>query len=568
MIVYSPARLGFIITSMLNLEIKMYKKNTMLNLFKLKALLVLIFVCVLSLYGCRSNDDPEQKLDNNIEINEKDSDDDITETETPVKGGNLNIAIRTPLSLNPLLNSDLTIDSLLRLVFEPLVGLDENLKPCPALAQSWELENEGASIVLRLKEGVIWQNGEQFSADDVIFSLNTIINVAPENTIYKKSAENIAGYEKIDNFTLRINYLKPYIGSIQNLTFPVIPKGYYDKSNMINNETNMKPIGNGLYKFKQYDVMDKVILSTSQSQIKGIPNIDTVTAIVIPSGDDRSFIYAFEQSIIDLVCTNLSDWREYSTSRESNIYSGNTLRYDFIGFNHSKSLYGNINFKKAIAYLLPKEDIIKSVYLGNAIEATTPIHPDSWLFEPETNIYEYNPQKASEYISELKDNLNSASFTILVNIDSSESIKLAEILKKELADIGVNCQIIMTAYENYIMKLENNNYDIFIGGWNLSLIPDFTFAFHSKTAIENGNYINYKNPNMDSLIDLANISVNEASAKSAYSNLQKLIAEELPYVSIAFRHSTILTGKNIIGDVKPVINSPYENVGSLYIRAY
>ena len=104
----------------------------------------------------------------------------------------LNLSMRIPETLNPLLNREETVDRILKLIYLPLMEFDESGKACPAVAESWEISPDGRSLTVQLNQNLLWQNGGRVTADDVVYSLNTIRN-APEDAVYKKVLNYVSG---------------------------------------------------------------------------------------------------------------------------------------------------------------------------------------------------------------------------------------------------------------------------------------------------------------------------------------------------------------------------------------
>ena len=137
--------------------------------------------------------------------------------------------MRMPKTLNPLVNEDITVDNILKLIFEPLFTIDsETLKPIPNIASDYSIEEGGKTVSITIRDYIYWHDGKQLTAKDVIFSLDTIR--ATENSLYKSALNNVASYSNKGNKVI-INYTEPYSFFMYNLCFPIIPSHYY-KNNL------------------------------------------------------------------------------------------------------------------------------------------------------------------------------------------------------------------------------------------------------------------------------------------------------------------------------------------------
>ena len=154
---------------------------------------------------------------------------------------------------------------------------------------------------------------------------------------------------------------------------------------------------------------------------------------------------------------------------------------------------------------------------------------------------------------------------ILVNKENAERLQVARKISQELNSIGFETSVEAEEFSVYSQRLYDGDFDIFVGGWNMSVDPDLRFIFHSN-QIGGNNFISYSNETMDSLLYTASIAIDEEAQKVAYSNLQKFIADELPYVSIVFRDSAVFTGDGITGSINPVATNIFRNIDKWQIK--
>lgn len=492
---------------------------------------------------------------------------------TPQSGKTITISMRSPKTLNPLLNEDITVDNVLKLIFEPLFLLDEYQKPTPNIAESIELTSDGMSAIIKLKQNIKWHDGELLIANDVVFSLNTIRN-SSDLTIYKNTMRNISTFSAIDDYNLKINFIQPFVGSLYLLNFPVIPAHYYVANN---EQTNLNPIGNGAYKFISFENVKEMNLEKNDAFFKGNPLIDKVKVITTP--DLETDMYSFDQGVIDEVSSNVLDLASYNAKNDTGVSEFVTSYYDLIGFNFNNTTLNDKNIRKAIAHAVPKNEIVQSIYLGHAIEAETPINPQSWASEPKTVNYGFDLDLSKELIETagfLKDangdlsksvegNISTLNFRILVNTENQERIKIATILKDNLESIGMKLEIISVPYEEYKEKIKQRDFDLCVAGYNMAVIPDLTFLLHSSN-IENGsNIFAYNNEEMNAKITKVFVSKTDADIKTSLSELQIFISEELPCISVVFRKSAVLTNKRIYGEISPTTNNIYANINKWFV---
>lgn len=523
----------------------------------IKKICLITIALMIILTGCNNKKQEDENIENITSTEENYTKEENTyENRLILSMGNVN-------NLNPLLNSDKSADDVLKLIYEPLVIIDENFKVSPNIAESWSFSDDGLSLTVKIKSGLKWHNGDSITSDDIIFSLNTIRNSA-ENSYYKSCVQNVVSYSAIDSLTFKINFNGVYSGNIYSLCFPPISSRYYKGQDVLNSKLNLVPMGNGSYEFESFIPAKELNLKKCESSLKNIPNIEKITAKIV-SGKDTQ-IYSFQQGIVDAV--NLSSTELGNIDNLNNIkqHDFSTNYFDFVGINFKNNILNNKEVRKAIAHAIPKDNIVESIYLKHATVADTMINPNSWLYEEDVVKYEYSLDKSREILehdgwiinSDTKkrykltgETIQELDFSILVNKENEERKQVARRLAQELNSIGFKIEVDEVEFSVYSERLKKGEFDMFVGGWNISLDPDLRFMLHSN-YIGGSNFVSYSNESMDSLLYTASIALNDESLKTAYSNLQKYIAQEIPYIGIAYRNSALYVNGKIDGDVEPI----------------
>lgn len=492
------------------------------------------------------------------------------------EGGTLYLSMRNATTLNPLLNQDASVDTILKLIYMPLIKLDKNYKPSPSVAQSWSFDEGGTVLSLNLRNDIYWQNGTNLTADDVIYSLDTLSKTADSNAVYKNCMNYIRSYRKTSAYSVEIIFHQNFSGNLYTLLFPIISSQYYG-NRVATSDKNMLPMGNGYFEFVSYSPAKEMRLKKCISSFGTTAHIDEI--VVNISTDKDTDLYSFEQGLTDILIVGSSDIGKSDNDNEVKYYQYTTNYYDFIGFNFSKSLFQDNNVRKAIASITPKQAILESIYLGHGIVAQTPINPNYWFYEPEITVYDFDISQAKEYLeaSNWKDtnddgildrttNELSETFriSILYNTENEIRKQVAIRIADELRGIGAEVSLDGQNYENYVQKLQAGDFDLFVGGWQFSVVPNYSFLLHSAQASLT-NYPRYQNGDMDALLASAYNSVKDEDIKMSYSNLQKKIAEELPYISIAFRDFVMLSSDRIQGQVNPLENNIFDNINEWYL---
>ena len=245
-----------------------------------------------------------------------------------------------------------------------------------------------------------------------------------------------------------------------------------------------------------------------------------------------------------------------------------TNDYEYLDFNYDAPFYKNVYLRKAIAYAIPKDEIIQNIYLGTGIKTTSPINPNAWNSSSnEIENYEYNMQKAMENLALANVNLSQVQTTILVNAENEERIETAELIAKRLEQIGIKVLVVVKPFAEYMNILEEGSYHMFLGGIDFYTIPNFESFLMSTGKGQGGiNYCNFSDAKMDLLIGNMNKAIGEENFLKATKEFETYFSEQLPMVGLFFKNDILLTDNTIIGNKNPNLYNQYNNIELWHIK--
>ncbi len=481
----------------------------------------------------------------------------------------LTLSMRVPETLNPILNREESVDRILKLMYLPLLDFDENGKPIASIAESWQISADGKTIVLPIRTDLTWQNGSRLTADDVVFTFQ-MIQTAPEDSVYKNVLHYVSGCQKIGDSAVMFTFYETFSANLNVLRFPILSASYYNGQTDPKSQVNLTPMGSGAYSVCSYVPASELILESNSFYYKTTVNIPYIR-VKLTAGEETD-INSFEQGMTDVLITGAMEAGRYIADGSIGIHQYTSQEYDFIGFNFHRSLFQDKALRQAVAYALPKESLMDSVYLQYCVMTNTPISPKSWLYEENVVPYNYDLNMAATYLKNSgwldEDNngrlekttprgTESLHAVILVNSENVVRKQIASKLKEELESIGFSITIDQQPFIQYQEKFISGQFDLIVGGWKYSEITDLTPFFETGGSL---NYIGYSNEEVDRLLLTARSAVGEGTTLLAYSSLQKKLAEELPYISIAFRNKAVFTSKYVGDGVSPIDFNVYRNI--------
>lgn len=493
------------------------------------------------------------------------------ENEKPVAGGTMNMSSVESGSLNPLLSKSKTYTDISMLIFQSLVEYDETIKLTPVLAQSWSFEDGSSRLVIKLKDNILWSDGESFTAEDVKFSLDTI--KVSEDSIYKSNLEHMFSYKTRDSSTIEIVFDQPFANAIDMLSFPIIPVHIYKA------DPNAVPVGTGMFKVSNYDKLKSMELEYND-KYTGVekPYIEKIKVLFI--NDTEAFSTAFQYKELDILNTTSYDWEKYSELKDVNTYKYSTMYYDFIGLNYNNPIFQDKEVRKAMLQGINRKSLIDKYLLGNAVVTDVPINPNSWLNDGEAIKYGYSKSEAQNILKaagfadsnsdgmlerQVDGVLQELKFTLMTNSENEFRSKAAADIKKSLEEIGFRVEIKLNPFVDVKAAIDTKAFDAVLTGYNLSNSQDLSFAFHS-TQIESGkNFMSYSNTEIDAILQQAYTTVDEVQRKELYTKLEQALREEVPCISLFFRDAAVVVRNKIRGEIKPDAMNPYRNIHQWYI---
>jgi len=494
--------------------------------------------------------------------------------------------IGRPRFINPVLLQTEADRDLAQLIYSGLLKNDGKGNYTNDLAENIQISEDGSTYVITLKKNVKWHDGYEFTADDVVFTIETIQNknlLSPLKTSWK-------GVEatRIDKYTVKIDVKDPYAHFLNNLTIGILPKHIWQKTKPISfalSEMNLEPIGTGPYKFWKLkkDKFGRIILyelKANEEYYDGKPFIEKIVFKFYSS--EEELIQAFNISEIDslsmISANNIKDLR----------FPGKIVleklrfpRYFSVFFNQNKSkALSDKNVRLALAHSTNKDKIIELIN-GEGLKIDSPFLPEIFGFNKDIKKYDYNPEFAKQILenSGWKDEDNDGirekgeeklEINLLLPI-FKELQNIAQVLKNDWENIGVKINIVAVPiediYENY---LKNRDYQMILFGEVLNLNPDpFSFWHSSNRKYPGLNLALYFNKSVDKLLEEARKSFDPIVRTVKYNDAQSIIIEDLPAIFLYTPNYIYPRSKKIKGFDEKLIEIPSErfvNISKWYVE--
>lgn len=471
--------------------------------------------------------------------------------------------IGEPSILIPMLAGDSASHSVAGMIFNGLVKYDTDLSVIGDLAESWDISPDGLVITFHLKRGVKWSDGIEFTAEDVKFGYQTIIDEKTP-TAYKEDYLQVKKAEVLDKHTFRVTYGKPFAPALTSWgSLVVLPKHLLEGKDITKTDFGRKPVGMGPYKLKNWTSGQDVVLESNKDYFEGRPYIDRYMYRFIP--DPATLFLELQAGGIDMMgLTPLQFTKQTDTDffRKTFFkFRYPVFSYTYLGFNLKHPLFQDKRVRQAIAHAIDKSEIIDVVLFGLGSPATGPYVPKTWPYNYDVPRYDFNPEKARQLLKEagwhdsngdgiLEMNGRNFEFTILTNMGNNLRKNTATIIQQRLKTAGIRVEIRALEWSAFINHfIDKRRFETVLLGWSIGIDPDQYDIWHSsKTKEKEFNFVSYNNPEVDALLEDGRRTFDIEKRKRAYFRIQEILADELPYIFL------------YVPDATPIVHARVKNI--------
>jgi len=451
--------------------------------------------------------------------------------------------IGEPSNLIPLLASDGASHEVAGLVYNGLVKYDKDLNLTGDLAESWEVSPDGLIMTFRLRRGVKWHDGAEFTSRDVLYTYRVAIDPKTP-TAYAEDFKQVAKVETPDPYTFRAIYTRPFAPALPSWGMSILPAHLLEGKDITRSPLARHPVGTGPYRFKEWVAGQKLVLESFRDYFEGRPRIDRYVFRFIP---DLSTMYMeLKAGGIDMMGLTPVQYRRQTDTAEFlsrfNKYRYPASTYVYLGYNLKNPLFADKRVRQALTSAIDKDEIIQGALLGMGQVAHGPYKPGTWAYNPHVRDFPYNPEKARALLAEAGWKSRDADgilvkdgkpfrFTILTNQGNDQRLKTALIIQKRLRAVGIDVRIRVLEWASFINHfIDKRNFEAVILGWTITPDPDqFDIWSSTKTGFKELNFIGFRNAEVDALLEKGRRTFDLRERRDCYYRIQEILAEEQPY---------------------------------------
>lgn len=447
---------------------------------------------------------------------------DLGDGGTPATGAVLSAAIAgEPDQLDPQKTTSYFSFEVLENIFDTLVAPDENLEMQPALAESWDLSDDQLTWTFHLRQGVKFQDGSPFGSEDVVYSLNRIIDEELANAWRLSAVEKI---EAPDDSTVVITVAQPTPNLLSSLG-GFKGMAIVQKKNVESGDITTKPVGTGPFSLASYTPGDTIKLVANPDYWGGAPKIGGVTYSFLSEGNTAiAALKSGEIQWTDSIPTQQLEQLQKDDGLKVGVEP--STDYWYLALNEKHKPYDDVRVRQAIAYAIDRDAIAQVTSYGTA-EVNELAIPKQSAWYTEFDGYQTDQAKAKQLLAEA--GVGKLKLDMLASSDYPETVTAAQVIADNLKPLGIEVSIRQPDFATWLDEQNKGDFDMLMMAWLGNIDPDdFYYAQHHTDGASNAQ--GYSNPKVDKLLDAGRVETDTEKRKQIYAEAATIIAEDASYI--------------------------------------
>jgi len=480
----------------------------------------------------------------------------------------LNIAIGTNIdSFDPHGISSFAVANVIDYMVETLVNADENGDLIPALAENWEVSEDGLEYTFYLVQNATFSDGTPFNAEAVKANVERFLD-EDVKTAGKVPYNHIQEVVVVDDYTVKFLADGPsseLLLSLSNTNIGMLsPQQIAPGTELYTSLGTTEPIGTGPYVMKEYVADDHVTVTRNANYWGEPPFYDEVNFRIVPDAATRESLMLAGQ--VDMaVLPPLTDLPALEANPDVQVIKAATNRIIYIGINVTNDYLNDPKVRQAMNYAVDQDAIVEKVLWGNAKPLVSPMPEAFYGFCETEPYYAYNPDMARELLAEAG---VPEGFTVKFISPTgryAQDYQVSQAIAGYLEDVGITVELSTTDWGSYMGQVmapaEESDYDLYLLGW----AGGYPHGSHTMTVLKTGNPFNggfYSNPEVDELSALADAASDYEEGESIYCDVNQVIWDDAPWIFL-YQQDYQVIAKPDLTNIKIL---PSEKFDALYAR--
>lgn len=483
---------------------------------------------------------------------------------------NLTIGMtNAPDSFNPLFNPGIAGQFTIRFMYDTLLGMPEPNKFTPQLAESFETQDK-QNFTIKLNPKAKWTDGKPVTADDVVFTLNTIANPKVESTkgsyismlegvndVGKlESGDKIPSLEAKDEHTVVLKTKRPvdpnYIKSMLGFEVYIIPKHVFEKiqpADIATSDAATKPtVTSGAFKFVDYKTNDHVELAANADYYKGAPKLKKIFIRVM---NGTNLVTELKSGNVQLAASGgigvipVKDLDVLKNDSKLTITTAPSLNTQYLEINNSNPAF-NVQFRRAVTMAINRKKLVDDLYKGTAQLVPTVYTKVSPVYDASVELLPNDLEKAKQELAASGFD-TSKEIVLQVPIGNVLREQSADLIQQDLQALGLKVKQQKLDFPTTLANAKKGDYEMMLLGYALTADPDYSSYFVPGGG---NNFAHVNDPKLTEMMVNAALLTSADERKAAYSEIQKYMRDNQFIVSLYEQDQIMAQSKNLKGGIK------------------
>jgi peptide/nickel transport system substrate-binding protein len=453
----------------------------------------------------------------------------------------------SPTNLDPRVGNDNASGRIQDLCCSGLIKVTPELDYAPDVAASWETPDD-RTIIFKLNPNAKFQNGQPVTAQDVKWTYDSTMGEGLM-TSKKSGYSAVASIEAPDAQTVIFRLKEPNGGLFDNLNLGIVPQG------TDTNVAKTKPIGAGPYKVVEFKTDESVELEAFEQFHGGAPKIKNLTVRIIP--DLTTMVLELQRGTVNFEVNQIpfENVVQFEKNEKKQVIKKPGSVWQYLAFNLRDPLLSNVKVRRAIAHGIDRQKIVTDLLRGHGVPSDSMFAEGHWARANNLPTYAYDPARAKALLDEAgyKDPDGDGPqprfrLSFKTSTDVEANLR-AQMTQQMLQQIGVAVDIQTNEFGKFFEDISKGNFQMYSLSRNGIGDPDFYYViFHSANIPPEGqNRGYYLSPQVDRLILEGRSTFDRARRKQIYGEIQRIVQEDLPYVSLYHQINVAVMDKNLQG---------------------
>ena len=457
-----------------------------------------------------------------------------TETDASDLSNTLVYAGENEDTINPVLTNH---DEITDIVFSGLMKFDKNGEPVEDLAKSYEYDEDAMTYTFKLRENVKWHDGEDFTADDVVFTYEALTGDETLSSSLRSDYEDIESVKKTDDSTVVFTMSDYDAAMLDYFTIGIIPKHLLEGEYLNTTSFNQAPVGTGRFKFEDWDTTGGMITLVRNEDYYGkVPSIERVIYKTVAVESTKATM--LQSGEADLAWLNANYAKSFKDKKGYKSWNFVTADYRGASMDWSSDFWkDNKDSIGVLNYALDKDAIVESVLNGQGCTAYSPIQLNPLGSNSDADIYEYDLDKFAEEMEKLgwkkgsdgiyERNGQKFHFVIQTRDYEEERVDIANLMSSMLKEAGVEMEVALVTKFDW-----QAGYDGFLAGFATQFDPDM--AYKQFVSDGSSNSMHYSNAEVDKLLAEGRHTKDPEKRKEIYGQFEEVYAANPGVLLVAY----------------------------------